>query len=176
MYEPALEYRKYIKKYQLYRLSNNSNKYFIGEWTRPNKFADYDLIVYNKNNNIIEILNVKEKFSDDKYTHITELPSDTDYISLKINQINDETFNIESKFTARFYLWLGIFSISLALSVDFLLWLIMAYICNIIDSSALNIEIYSITLGVTGLCVMLATFFGVATFLIIKKGKRLWKI
>ena len=131
-YEPAASIRPYIRSYRV--ATDERGVYFQGVWNRKIAFAKYELIVFNAANEIIEIVRVKEKFNNDRVTHITRLPKGTDFVSLRLLCVDDTPFPDERRpFNAKYCLWLLLQCLSFAVTVDLVLWVAGTLILRIFD-------------------------------------------
>ena len=128
LYEPSVTVKKYIKKYQIYVFSDRREKLFIGEWAQKVASISYDVIAYNVNNRIIGIYNVIEKYNGNKCTHSTVLPEDTDYVSLRLISVEGKSFPREVKAPYKFWIWVSVFSVCAAATVDAGLWVFISFV------------------------------------------------
>lgn len=132
-FETAPSVRPYIKSYRIAK--DAKGLYFCGEWNRLVAFVKYEIVVYNAANNIVNILHVKEKFNDGAETHITRLPKNTDYISLRMICADDTPLRAErNPFNLRFGLWLAVLCLVAALLTDLLLWVGVTVYLRLVDA------------------------------------------
>lgn len=89
VFEPAPEFRPYIASYALsYR---DGKRVLVCRLSDKVKYLDYDIIIFDSNDKVKQVFNVKET-PDGDYTHVVELPCDTDYVSLVINEADEKKF------------------------------------------------------------------------------------
>lgn len=88
LYEPSLPVRKYIKKYVLDR--RGDKKVLVCKLGKKIKYLDYDIVVFNSENKVKCILNVKEALADSGYTRVIQLPDDAAYVSININEADSD--------------------------------------------------------------------------------------
>ena len=174
LYEPAPSVRQYIKSYRIVR--ERGELYFRGEWNRLIAFVKYELVVYNASNNIINILRVKEKFNDGLETHLTYLPQNTDYVTLRILCVDDTPIRAErTRFNVRFALWLALLCAAVAILADLLLWIgvtaYLRYMDSFTATLGIPIEIWAEFLGLTALAAVVFTAaVALARFFMKRKG------
>ncbi|MDE6293059.1 MAG: hypothetical protein K2L88_00355 [Clostridiales bacterium] len=90
LYEPAPRLRKYIKKYVL--TTHEGKKVLVCKLGNNFKFLDYDIVVFDGQNKVRCILNVREALKGVGYTRVIRLPDETAYVSLNINGVDDMIF------------------------------------------------------------------------------------
>ncbi|MDE7164881.1 MAG: hypothetical protein K2O04_05620 [Clostridiales bacterium] len=90
LYEPSPSIRKYIKKYVL--TVCDDKKALVCKLGKSFKFLDYDIVVFDSQNKVRCILNVKEALRDSGYTRVIRLPDEAAYVSLNINGVDDIIF------------------------------------------------------------------------------------
>lgn len=160
VYTPSASARRYIKSY---RISHDGEGLcFQGEWTGTVAFAEYELTVYNAENDIVEVLRVKEKFNGTHLTRMTKLPPKADYVTLRVLCVDDSPVVPERRaFGLRYAVWLAALCLSLALTVDILLWLGMLFVIRCLDgftmSLALPVGVWTAVLGITAAAVVACT-------------------
>lgn len=88
VYEPDIRLQNYVKKYIL--SERDGKKYFVCKIDDDIKYLDYDIVLFDKNGNSFKILTVKELIEKRGITRTTELPDKTVYVSLALNEVNDE--------------------------------------------------------------------------------------
>lgn len=90
LYEPSPPVRKYIKKYVL--TVRDGKTVLVCKLGKNFKFLDYDIVVFDNQNKVRCVLNVKEALKDGGYTHVIRLPDETAYVSLNLNGVDDMIF------------------------------------------------------------------------------------
>ena len=174
LYEPAPSVRQYIKSYRIAK--DGAGLYFCGEWSRLIAFVKYELVVYNASNSIVNILRVKEKFNDGETTHVTRLPKNTDYVSLRILCVDDTPVRKErTPFNVRYALWLALLSVAVALLADLLIWLgvtaYLRYLDGFTATIGIPLEIWAELLGFAALGAVVFTLtVALARFFFMRKG------
>lgn len=175
-YAPSAAVRRYLESYWIGNDENGA--YFRGEWTSLIAFAEYELTVYDSENEIVEILRVKEKFNVEGPTHVTRLPKGADYVTVRFVCVDDTPVPAERKpFSARYALWLAVLCLFFALTVDFLLWICVSFVLCCFDNFTMRLslppETWAALLGYTALGVAAATcVFSLGGFFLRKKGVR----
>ncbi len=174
LFEPAPSVRQYIKSYRIAK--DGEGLYFCGEWSRLIAFVKYELVVYNSSNSIINILRVKEKFNDGGYTHLTRLPHNTDYVTLRIVCVDDTPVRAERKrMNVRYALWLALLCVAVAFLADLLLWLgvtaYLRYADSFTASLTIPIKFWAELLGFAALAAVVFTLTAaLARFFLMRKG------
>lgn len=158
-FEPAASVRPYIRAYCI--AHDGDRLYFRGEWARKIAHVKYELVVFNAANDIIDIIHVKETFNGDGVTHDTYLPKNADFVTLRLLCVDDMPFPDERrKFNLRYAIWLALLCLTLAVTVDLLLWLATTLTLRIYDDFTLTLglpaETWAALLGYSALA---AAFF-----------------
>lgn len=90
LYEPSPSVRKYIKKYVL--TVQDGSKALVCKLSKRYKYLDYDIVVFDSENKVRCILNVRELPQDTGYTRVIKLPDDAAYVSINVNGVDDTIF------------------------------------------------------------------------------------
>lgn len=90
LYEPAPNVRKYIKKYVL--SERDDGKVLVCKLCKKFKFLDYDIVVFDSENKVRCVLNVKELPLGTGYTRVIKLPDEASYVSINLNGVDDTVF------------------------------------------------------------------------------------
>ena len=90
LYEPSPSLRKYIKKYVI--TVRDGNKVLVCRLGKKIKYLDYDIVVFDSENKVRCILNVKELPQDTGYTRVIKLPDEAAYVSINVNGVDDTIF------------------------------------------------------------------------------------
>lgn len=159
-YLPTPDVRKYIKGYRISR--SLKGIYFRGEWNQRAACAVYELTAYGADDCIIDILRIKEKFTNGKYTQEIALPSKTDYVTLRLVCIDDEpVVSVRRAFGFKFVMWLCALCLALAVACDLLLWLVVTFVLCYLDGFTMTLQIsagyWAAILGYTALAVVVVT-------------------
>ncbi len=126
-YVPSEVVGRYIRRFRVGH--DKDGIYFVGDLAMKVAYAEYELIIYNAENEVIQILRVKEKFNDTGETSVIRLPQKTDYVGIKLIYLDDEPISYErKKFGAKYILWLALLCLSFVSMTDILIWLILSYL------------------------------------------------
>lgn len=88
VYEPSLESRKFITQYVL---AKKDGKKTIKCKTAPGiTYVDYDIVLFNCRGKCFLVMNSVDAVKSDRVTEETELPDETAFVSIIINQANDD--------------------------------------------------------------------------------------
>ncbi len=90
VFEPALKWRKYIRQYVL--AERYGKKELMCKLAPDVSYIYYDIVIFNNRNEVCEVLRVKDLIERGGYTKIVELPQETSYVSLVINEVDGITF------------------------------------------------------------------------------------
>ena len=88
VYEPDIKTAKYIKQYSL--SERGGKKFLLCKIDEKIKYINFDVAVFNKDGNTVKILNVKEIISRQGFTEVCELPEETAYVTLSLNEVNGQ--------------------------------------------------------------------------------------
>ena len=90
LYEPSLGVRKYVKQYVL---TNRYGEKRIKCKIDPKlKYLDYDIVLFNNQDKVFLILNVKDIIEEQGYAKEVVLPDETSYVSILLNQADNWLF------------------------------------------------------------------------------------
>lgn len=118
VYEPSLSMRKYIKRYVLTRRGGKS--VLVCKVDEQLRYIDYDVVAYDRDGNVKQMLNVKEAIEKKGYTKVIELCDETAYVSLAVNAANGEKFEnaVLGRVTAgRIFLFALLSALAIAVAV-----------------------------------------------------------
>jgi hypothetical protein len=93
VYEPRLTARRYINQYVIY--SENGAKYIKCKINKKVKSVKYELVIYDRKNNPIEILQINQTADESGYTSAVMLPNETSYVDLRLCAANNVAFKEE---------------------------------------------------------------------------------
>lgn len=160
VYVPSAAARQYISRYRIGH--DEKGLYFCGELAKKAAYAEYELTVYNVDNNVVQILRVKEKFNASNETALTRLPDQADYVELRLICLDDNPIPAErTRFTARYAIWLAVLCACLVAATDLLIWLVASFILRCQDNFTMTMTLPSSTwaalLCLTGLGIVLIT-------------------
>ena len=93
VYEPSLEARQFITQYVL---AKKDGKKTIKCRTAPGiTYVDYDTVLFDCRGKCFLVMNSVDAVKSDRLTEETELPSETAFVSIIINQANDNVLERE---------------------------------------------------------------------------------
>ena len=87
VYEPELIYRKYVPQYMLF--SKNKDKFIRCRINSNVRHIKYDVIAYDNNDKLIDVIGVDERLKHQKYTTSVLLPPETSYISFVLRRVDN---------------------------------------------------------------------------------------
>lgn len=87
IYEGGKGISKYIEKYLL--VEGKKCKVLRCKLARKISYMDYDIVVFDRYNNVKEVVNVKENLVKGGYTRRVELPEETAYVRMVIRAADD---------------------------------------------------------------------------------------
>ncbi len=88
VYEPSIEAREYITQYVLAK--KDGKKIFKGKISSTVTFIDFDIALFNAQKECFLVINSMHLVEADGLTKEIELPNETAYASVLINQVNDD--------------------------------------------------------------------------------------
>ncbi|MDE7182412.1 MAG: hypothetical protein K2O41_05200 [Clostridia bacterium] len=88
IYEPDVKYRKQIKKYIL--SERGGKKLLVLRLDESVKHIDFDVALYNETGKVFKVLNIIELIENIGYTKAAELPSETAFVTIRLNAANGE--------------------------------------------------------------------------------------
>lgn len=88
VYEPDESIKDCIKQYIVSERSGK--KTFVCKIDGDVRFLDLDIVLFNKKGVSFKVLNVKQIIKTKGYTEVVELPSDTVYVTVVLNKVNDD--------------------------------------------------------------------------------------
>ncbi|MDE5943505.1 MAG: hypothetical protein K2H30_04780 [Clostridia bacterium] len=88
VYEPDIKAAKYIKQYVL--SERGGKKFLLCKIDEKIKYIDFDIAVFDRDGNTVKILNVKEIISRQGFTEVCELPEETSFVTLSLNEVNGQ--------------------------------------------------------------------------------------
>ena len=87
VYEPSLAVRKYITQYILAK--RDGKKTFQGKIAPNVTYIDFDLALFNGQGDCFQVINAMEITDRDGVTSEVDLPAETSYANIIINQVNN---------------------------------------------------------------------------------------
>ena len=125
VYEPKLTARRYINQYVLY--SENGAKYIKCKTNKKIQSVKYELVVYDRKNTPIEILQISQTVEDGGYTSAVMLPYETAYVDFQLCAANNVEFKeknvdiYDGKHALLFLLSVFALTISIALLANYVI-------------------------------------------------------
>ena len=98
VYEPTMKIRKYIKQYIL--SNRHGKKILICKIDENLRFLNYDVVMFDRNDKVFKVLNVKEVIARPGYTKRVELDDDTSYVTLVVKEADKKKFPVDTVTTA----------------------------------------------------------------------------
>ena len=98
VYEPTPKVRKYIKQYIL--SSRHGKKILICKIDENIRYLNYDVVLFDRNDKVFKVLNVREVIARAGYTKRVELDDDTSYVTLVLREVDKKKFSAETVTTA----------------------------------------------------------------------------
>ncbi len=123
VYEPSMASRKYMSQYILAK--KDGKKTFKGKVSSTVSYIDFDIALFNGQEECFLVINAMDLIGPDGFTKEVELPKETAYASIIINQINKKEFRktlLARISTARLLLFGGaalLLSIGMTIGVTF---------------------------------------------------------
>ncbi len=174
VYMPDAVTRKVIKSYRV--ISDGKGLYFRGEWEKNSAFVEYEVTAYGANNSVIEVLHVKDKFDNGKFTKDIPLPAKTDYVTLRIVCVDDTPVPMRRRaFNLKYVLWVCALCACLAVLCDLLIWLCLTFTLRCLDGFSMTYGVsvggWATVLGFGALIIILitATIF-IGGFFLLQRG------
>lgn len=101
VFEPEPEARKYIKSYAL--LDRGGERVLVCKLNGAISYIDYDVIVFDGGEKARHVFNVKDAVDGNEFTKVVELPANTEYVSIMINEADGEVImhNVVKNISAR---------------------------------------------------------------------------
>lgn len=84
VYEPDPETAKYIKQYSL--SERGGKKFLLCKVDEKLKYINFDVAAFDGDGNAVKIFNVKEIITRQGFTEVCELPEETAYATLSVNE------------------------------------------------------------------------------------------
>ena len=101
VYAPSLSVRRYIKQYIL---AKKDGKKTIKCKLAPDvTYINFDVVLFNSENKAFLVMNSSDVMTEGETTDEMELPQDTSYATLLINQVNDTVLRKEKSVNIGFW-------------------------------------------------------------------------
>lgn len=118
-YLPNGTVRKYIQQYVIAYDGNEKNLKCMLE--SPLDYIEYDLVLFNNENKVFNVLNVRDVLNGAEYTRTVELPLETAYVSIVIIRADNERLSNHVKLKIS---WLGVMA---SMLISFILSIVTAF-------------------------------------------------
>lgn len=121
LYEPSLEARNFITQYIL---AKKDGKKFIKCKIAPNiAYIDFDIILFDSHGKSFLVMSSMDVIGNDRLTQETELPKETAFVSVLVNQVNDTVIrqekNVQTKVSSIMMFGLATLASSMVLAICF---------------------------------------------------------
>ena len=171
VYEPHLRTRKYIKQYVL--SEQDGKKTLKCKIDKDTFYLDFEIFLFDSLHQVFDVIHVCDMIQEAGYTQDVEIPSETAYVSIFVNRIDNEVINKKPRVKQSVGKLIGLWIWSLVLTVAFALTAKLC-IANLIGgvfrqsvmlSMKGNITTAAVAAGVDVLCMVVLMF-------ILKKKKK----
>ena len=109
LFEPSMKWRKYVKQYVLSERSGK--KQLTCKIHADIAYLSYDVVLFNNRDEVFNVLTVKEKIEKAGYTKTVDLPEETSYVAISVNEVDATDFSapitakLENGKFAKFIFW-----------------------------------------------------------------------
>lgn len=90
VFEPAVKWRKYISQYVL--AERRGKKELLCKVNETLTYLSYDIVLFNNRDEVFKVLTVKDLLKNKGYAKKVELPPETSYVCVNVNQADTEKF------------------------------------------------------------------------------------
>ena len=90
VFQPVPKWRKFVKQYVL--AERWGKKELMCKLDPEIAYIAYDVVLFNNQNKVFDVLTVKELVENKGYTKTLELPEETSYVSLVVTQADTQRF------------------------------------------------------------------------------------
>ena len=90
VFEPALKWRQFIKQYVL--AERFGKKELMCKLDKDISYICYEIVLFNNRNKVFDVLKVKDLVEKSGYTKVVELPEETSYVSIVVDEVDNATF------------------------------------------------------------------------------------
>lgn len=90
VFEPALKWRKYIRQYVL--SERQGKKRLVCKIHENIAYLSYDIALFNNRDEVFDVLTIREKIKDQGYTQTVDLPDETSYVAVTVNEVDGKDF------------------------------------------------------------------------------------
>lgn len=90
VFQPALKWRKYINQYVL--AERSGVKQLMCKLNTDITYISYDIVLFNSEDKVFDVLTVKDLVEKNGFSKVVELPEDTSYVSLVVNEVDGMSF------------------------------------------------------------------------------------
>lgn len=99
VFEPVAKWRKYIKQYVL--AERFGKKQLLCKINPEIAYLSYDIALFNSRDEVFNVITIKEKIQKAGYAQIVDLPSETSYVSIAVNEVDATDFTSATPLTAK---------------------------------------------------------------------------
>ena len=111
VYEPQSDVKSIILQYSL--IEKNTTKYLKCKINEEVYKIEYDVVIFNSKNKIVDIVTIAEDIADRGYTKAIPLPQNTSYVEIFVRRTNNNTKKRSAKAPVAYSpLSLGIYFLS----------------------------------------------------------------
>lgn len=90
VYEPSVRWRKYVQQYVL--AERRGKKELMCKVDPALSYISYDVVLFNSRDEVFRVLTVKDLLKTKGYAKPVELPDETSYVCVSVNQADNEKF------------------------------------------------------------------------------------
>ena len=160
LYEPNWFVRQFIKQYVI--AVTDEGKTLTCKLEEGIDYLRYDVVLFDASDRVFKILNVQQLVEDGLYTDEVELPPETAYVTLVLNQVNRRTFPkvAGARVSPRKLVFYGLATCATAIVTAFCTNLSFAHLFGKVfresytASIAENVAVLSVALASAAVCVV----------------------
>ena len=153
LYEPNWFVRQFIKQYVI--AVADERKTLTCKLDEGIDYLRYDVVLFDTSDRVFKILNVQQLVEDSLYTDEIELPPETAYVTLELNQVNRRIFPkaARARVSARKLVFYGLATCATAMVTAFCMNLSFAHLFGKVfresyaASMAENVAVLSVALA-----------------------------
>lgn len=94
VFEPALKWRKYVRQYVL--SERQGKKRLMCKIHTDIAYLSYDIALFNNRNEVFDVITIREKIKKRGYTQTVDLPEETSYVAISVNEVDGKDFSVAS--------------------------------------------------------------------------------
>lgn len=158
LYEPNWFVRQFIKQYVI--AVTDEGKTLTCKLEEGIDYLRYDVVLFDASDRVFKILNVQQLVEDGLYTDEVELPPETAYVTLALNQVNQQVFPkvARARVSPRRLVFYGLATCATAIVTAFCMNLSFAHLFGKVfresyaASVAENVAVLSVALASAAVC------------------------